>query len=570
MHRPHSLLPRHVRRFAPLVIVVIAAVAAAGCKGTETAKSAGPADVGGTIVIATAADAGTLLPPLTSSITDREVTDLLYDRLADIGQDLNTVGDKGFVPQLAERWEWSADSLSIAFHINPHAKWHDGQAVRASDVRFSVNLIKDPALGSQALPLIGNVDSISVRDSLTAVAYFKKRVPDQFYDLVYQVSILPEHILANTPPAQLKAAEVGRRGIGSGRFRLAKWDAGARIELVADTLNYRGRPKLDRVVFSIAPDFNGAVTRFFAGDADVFENLRAEQIARIASDTARRAIRLPSLGYVFFAMNATDPKAPGRPHPIFGERAVRRALSMAVDRRAMLKNVFDTIAAFGYGPFPHSVSVADTTLPQLAYDTTKAKALLDSAGWLAGPDGVRAKNGRRLEFSITTPSSSAARHKYAVLLQDAFRHVGAVANLDESDFPSYLAKLNAHTFDAEMENFNTDPSVSGFKQTWSTSGIKDGQNHTSYSNPTVDAYLDSATNAFDTARSKAYARRAFEAIMDDAAGIWLYDTPTMAGVHKRIHPAGMRADAYFAGLADWWIPASERNERDKIGLRPAP
>ena len=567
MPSSYCLSLRHARRRASLVVAAIAVVS---CKGMETAAVAGPADVGGTIVIATPADAGTMLPPLLYSNTDRAVTDLLYDRLADIGQDLNTVGDKGFVPQLAERWDWAGDSLSIAFHINPHAKWHDGQPVRASDVRFSVNLIKDPALGSTALPLVANIDSIAVRDSLTAVAWFKQRTPDQFYDLVYQVAILPEHILANTPAAQLKTAEVGRRGIGSGRFRLSKWEPGSRIELIADTANYRGRPKLDRIVFSIAPDFNGAATRFFAGDADVFENLRAEQIARVAADTARRALHLPTLSYNYFDMNMVDPKAPGRPHPIFGDKAVRRALSMAVDRRAMLKNVFDTVGQLAYGPFPRSMSVADTTLPQIPYDTTKAKALLDSAGWLVGPDGVRARNGHALEFSISSPSSSAARHQYAVLLQDAFRRVGASAKLDESDFPSYVAKINVHNFDTEMANFGTDPSVSGFKQTWSSAGIGGGQNHSSYSNRAVDALLDSATNAFDPARRKAYSRRAFETIMDDAPGIWLYEPPTLAGIHKRIHTTGLRADAYFSGMADWWIPASERTARDKVGLRPAP
>jgi ABC-type transport system substrate-binding protein len=100
-----------------------------------------------------------------------------------------------------------------------------------------------------------------------------------------------------------------------------------------------------------------------------------------------------------------DAKQPGQPHPIFGDRAVRRALTMAVDRRAMLKNVFGAYGIPLYGPFPHTISVADTTLPQLPYDTTRARALLDSAGWLPGPDGVRVKDGRRLEFGITTPVS---------------------------------------------------------------------------------------------------------------------------------------------------------------------
>ena len=481
------------------------------------------------------------------------------------------MGDKGFRPQLAERWDWAPDSLSIAFHINPHARWHDGLPVRASDVRYSVNLTKDPALGSPAAPLVTNIDSVSVRDSLTAVAWFKKHTPEQFYDLAYQIVVLPEHILGNTPAAKLKDAEVGRRGIGSGRFRLAKWEPGAKIELVADTANYRGRAKLDRVIFTIAPDFNGAVTRFFAGDADLFELLRPEHLARMVHDTARRLQRYPTLQYSIFDMNLRDPKAPGQPHPIFGERAVRRALTMATDRRAMLKNAFDTIGQALYGPFPHAMPVADTTLPQIPYDTIKAKALLDSAGWLAGPDGVRAKNGRRLEFAISVPSSSANRKQYAVLLQDAFRRVGASATLDQTDYATYMSKLTTHAFDAQMANYATDPGVSGFKQSWSTAGIgKDGGNYGAYSNPLVDAMLDSATTTFDPARTKAYARRAFETIIEDAPGIWLYETPAVMGLQKRIHTTTLRADGYWSGIADWWIPASQRNARDRIGLRPAP
>jgi peptide/nickel transport system substrate-binding protein len=554
-------------RWTPAAIVAVALFA---CKDV-TPTTAGPNDIGGTMVVATASEPGTMMPALVASQMDRAVTDLLYDRLADIGDDLNTIGDKGFKPQLAERWEWGKDSLSIAFHLNPRARWHDGVPVRASDVRYSLNLTKDPAVGSPALPLVSNVDSVSVRDSLTAVAWFKRHTPEQFYDLVYQVPIVPEHILGNTPNAQIKTSEVARRGIGSGRFRLARWDAGQRVELVADTANYRGRPKLDRIVYAPNPDFSSAVTRFFAGDADMFEQLRPEQLARMKSDTVRRALRYPTFQYSYFMFNFVDPKQVTRPHPIFSERAVRRALSMAVDRRAMLRNVFDTLGQQLYGPFPRSISVADTTVPQLAYDTTKARALLDSAGWVLGADGVRAKNGRRLEFAISTPSSSATRHQYAILLQDAFRRIGAAARIDETDAASTNAKLNTHGFDAMLVNFATDPSVGGFKQSWSTAGMaKDGANYAAYSNPVVDALLDSATTSFDPARTKSYARRAFETMIEDAPAIWLYEPPTVMGVDKRIHTANMRADGYWSGLADWWIPAAQRSARDKIGLRPTP
>ena len=553
-------------RWAPLAL---AAALLAGCKGTET-SSAGSGDVGGTMVIALPGDVGTLMPLLVASQADREITDLLFDRLAEIGDEMSTIGDTGYTPRLAESWQWAPDSLSIAFRLHPKARWHDGRPVRASDVRYSVALVKDPAFGSPASPLIGNIDSVSVKDSLTAVAWFKKHTPEQFYDLVYQVVIVPEHILGNTPAAQLKSADVARRGIGSGRFRLAAWQPGQRIELIADTANYRGRAKLDRVVYAVSPDFNAAAARFFSGEADMFEQLRPEQIAKVQGDSQRRLVRYPSFQYAYLAFNLVDPKQTSQPHPIFADRAVRRALTMAVDRRAMLTNVFGTLASPLYGPFPSTVAVADTGLPQIPYDTAKARALLDSAGWTVGADGVRTKGGRRLEFGISTPNSSATRHQYAVLLQAAFRRVGASARLDETDFAAYAAKQGTHGFDTEIAVYVTDPSPSGFKQSWTSAGIaKDGSNFPSYSNPVVDALLDSAAAAFDPARTRSHARRAFEIIIDDAPGIWLYQPPTVAGLHKRIRTATMRPDGYWSHMADWWIPAGERTARDQIGLRAA-
>ena len=560
----------HATRWTP---AAIAAFSLFGCRDVpqQQPQAAGPADVGGTMVIASPSQPDVILPSLQTQLIEKQVSDLLYDRLAEIGDDLATVGDKGFKKQLAERWEWAPDSLSIAFHLDPRARWHDGQPVRASDVRYSFNLMRDPAFGSPAAPLITNIDSISVRDSLTAVAFFKRHTPEQFYDLVYQVSIVPEHILGNTPPAQLKTAEVGRRGIGSGRFRLAHWEPGKRFELVADTLNYRGRPKLDRVVFSPSPDFNSAVARLFSGDADFFEQLRPDNVVKLAGDTMHRVVPYTSLQYTYLALNLLEPANPGQPHHIFSDRAVRRALTMAVDRRSMLKSVFGAVGNPSYGPFPRSMPVADTTLPQLPYDTLRAGALLDSAGWTVGPDGVRTKNGQRLEFTISTPASSAFRRQYAVLLQDAFKHVGAAVKVDETDMSGFVAKNHDRLFDAMLETYGTDPSVSGFKQSWSSAALgKDGSNYSSYANPTVDALLDSATYTFDPARTRAYARRAFEIMIEDAPGIWLYEPPMVAGIHKRIHTTHMRADGFWAGMPDWWIPASERTPRDRIGLRPTP
>jgi peptide/nickel transport system substrate-binding protein len=542
----------------------------AGCDaGLRAGSSVDQSDVGGTIVLASAGDADVLFPPLSFSATGKAVSDLVFDKLAEIGADLNTIGDRGFTPRLARRWSWAPDSLSIAFEIDPRARWHDGRPVRATDVRFSFDVLRDPAVGSPFAGLVASIDSVTARDSMTAVAWFKKRSPEQFYDFVYQVPVIPEHVYGAVPRAQLKSSDLLRRPVGSGRFRFVRWDPGVRVELAADTANYRGRAKLDRVIWSISSDGPSAAAKLLSGEADFWEQLTPDQLARVAKDSALRVQPFPGLQYAFMAMNLRERKGT-RPHPVFGDRAVRRALSMAMDRRAMLRNVFDTVGQISYGPFPRAQSVADTTLELPPYDVAYAKSLLDSAGWRETPNGVRQKHGRPLEFGLTVPQSSRARMAYAVLIQEQLRGVGARVNVETVDYPTFMARQDARDFDAMLAAFSTDPGASGTKQYWhSSSAAKGGNNFVGYTNPRFDALLDSALAAFDPAAAKRYARRAFGVLVQDAPAVWLYDVVPLAGVHRRIRVSGFRADGFWAGLADWHIPSSERIPRDRVGLATA-
>src|SRR3982750_2082553 len=110
-----------VRRAALLGVIVLL-----GCTGQESANGKTP---GGTLVISIGGDPDALVPSLLQTTAAAEMVDLIYDRLADIGDSITTVGDRGFTPRLADHWPWSSDSLSIAFHLNPNARWHDGVPV---------------------------------------------------------------------------------------------------------------------------------------------------------------------------------------------------------------------------------------------------------------------------------------------------------------------------------------------------------------------------------------------------------------------------------------------------------
>ena len=547
-------------------ITLVMCSALVGCGDRE--GTASNAATGGTVVVAVASDAGTIFPPHVFDNVGAAVRDQLYDRLADLGDDLNTVGDKSFTPRLADRWEWSRDSLSIAFHVDPRARWHDGQPVRASDVRFSYQLFTDPKVASSASQTIANIDSVSVRDSMTAVVWYKRRVPAAFYDFVYQVYIVPEHLLKDIPRDQLRTSDASRKGIGTGRFRLARWDAGQRIELVADAANYHGRAKLDRVIWSIVPDAGAALAQLLGGQADFLEFVPPDQLHLIDSSKSVRAAPYPSLQYAFMGFNEVDPKNPARPHPIFGDVRVRRAVSMALDRRGMLHNVYGGLGRIAYGPFPKSLSFADTTLQLLPYDTAAAKALLDSAGWRApSPGAVRVKNGLPLRFNLLVPVSSKPRVAYSVLIQEQLRRVGAQADLEQMQGNVLGERESKRDFDVILHAQFTDPNPSGYKQQWGSSGVPPaGQNWVSYHNPSYDALLDSALATSDASKMRGFMRRAFQIQVADAPAVWLYDVSTVAGIQNRIHPAPLRPDGWSIHLADWTIPPNERIARDRVGL----
>ena len=540
------------------------------CVGTEGPP---PRSSGGTLVISTAGGPDVLIPAVTSTIQGSQITDLVHDRLAEIGDSLNIIGDRGFTPRLADRWTWARDSLSIAFHIDERARWHDGKPVRAEDVRFTFASNKDSTLGSGIAALLTNIDSVSVPDSGTAVFWFKSRTPQQFYDAVYPLPILPAHIWREIPLSAWRASPNARAPIGSGRFRFVRWTPRGSVELAADTMNYRGAPKLSRVIWSIAPDFNTAVTRFLSGEADFFESLRPENVAAISKLPQLKVAQNKGLQYMFAQFNLRDPADRARPHRLFGDRELRRALTMAVDRNAIVRSVFDSLALPALGPTIRAYETTDPALPQIPFDLARSRQLLDSLGWRdANSDGIRERNGRPLQFSLAVPGSSAARVRMAVLLQEQLRQAGVKVDVDQLDFPAFNDRLRKRAFDVVIGGLQTQPSPGSVRQTWGTLGsrARNGQNHGSYESPVFDAYIDSALAAPDIPARRALFTKAYETIVQDAPAIWLAEPIPTVGYHQRLQLAYMRPDAWWAKIPEWWIPEDNRIARDNVPLLPAP
>jgi peptide/nickel transport system substrate-binding protein len=331
--------------------------------------------------------------------------------------------------------------------------------------------------------------------------------------------------------------------------------SGSTIEVNADPDFRRGRPKIDRLIWSIAANPDAAMLRLFSGEANFTEVLRKQDIEQMAKHPELKALHYPSMLVYFVRLNERARGGKNGPHPIFGDREVRRALTMAVDRRRAVTTVFDSATPVAVGPITSALGTYDASLPRIPFAPDSAAAILERRGWVMGKDGVRHKGAQPLRFSVLVPSTSTQRQQMVVLLQDMLKRVGAQVDIERVDFPTMGARGQAHDYDAAFEGMSLDPTPSGIRQEWSTAAATgEGTSNTGYyMSSAFDAVVDSAVASRDPQAAIAQYRRAYATLIDDAPGIWMYELPSIAGMSVNVHPAPMRADLWFAHLADWTI-----------------
>jgi peptide/nickel transport system substrate-binding protein len=490
-----------------------------------------------------------------SSTTGRQITELVYDYLTEVGLSLNTLDDKTFARRLAEAWEWSTDSLSLAVHLQPDARWHDGKPVRASDVTYSYSIYSDSTFSSMASQL-AQIDSATAPDSLTAVFWFKKRYPLQFYDATSQMLILPRHVYGAIPTKSLNEAATKIKPVGSGRYRFVAENPSQSVELTADTANYRGAPNINRLIWQVFGSPDEAARAVLAGEADVYDVMRPGDVTAAATRPNVKVIMSPGSDYAFMTFNLK--------RPLFASRELRQALTMAVDRAAMARNVFDSLALPGLGPTVRYFPSTDQSLKQIDYEPEGAKAILDSLGWRTGNSGgIRSKNGKELRFKVILPSTSSNRRQMGTLLQEQLRKVGVAVDLDQMDFSTFNNRLVKRDFDAALASWHLGTSPASIRILWTSEAAENGQNYGAYTSKLFDTYVDSAIASFDPVKSKSFYTRAYQTTIHDAPAIWLYEPKLVIGIHRRIETKPFRPDAWWWSLADWSIPVSGRIPRDQ-------
>jgi peptide/nickel transport system substrate-binding protein len=318
----------------------------------------------------------------------------------------------------------SKDGLTITYHIRKGVRWADGAPFDADDVVFSTAVVNNPA--NNEATRFDQITKVDEPDKFTVVYHLKKPYSPAtvsfFSSCCANPSLLPKHLLARYP--NINDVPYNALPVGIGPFRFARWDRSKQVVLVANPLYWRGRPKLNTIVYKIVPDRDTLLAQLAAHHVDMWYQFSGAYLARIQELPAFSVFRQPSYAYSHYDFNLT--------HAAVSDPVVRQALRLALDRQAIVDKV------------EHGVGVVqDSVTPKTApyfvdvgttpYDPAKANALLDRAGWARGADGIRAKDGVRLDLKLATRSGTPEIDKQLELVGEDWKQIGVA--LDVRRYP---------------------------------------------------------------------------------------------------------------------------------------
>jgi peptide/nickel transport system substrate-binding protein len=514
------------------VIVLAAPLACAAEKG--------PAVDPATLVVGTRAEPRTLNPVAITSSEGHQVAALIFQKLLEEQDDFMS-----FRPQLAREWTVSPDGLDVTFVLRDDARWSDGKPVTARDVRFTWMVHTDTTVAWPSASIKSRIRDVEVKDARTAVFHFSEPYLYQVMDANDGV-ILPEHLLGSIPRAQLKTAPFGRAPVGNGPYLVARWESGQYLELARNPRFAGAAPRIERVLIKFVPDVVTLSSQLKAGEIDLLEAVQAADLAGIrASRSDVSILDVPSRRMSFIAWNLA--RAP------FGDRRVRRALTTAIDRRAIIENVWAGYAKECTSPIVPLLWAFDATIPAVPFDPAAARAALGAAGFQdADGDGRLERDGKPFAFELLV-NDAQSRVDAVTLVQAQLKRVGIQVDVRVMEYGAYIDRILAMDFEAAFVEWKVPTKVDLTQLFHSRARRPAGYNFISYANPEVDALIDEALAQRDMEKARALWSRAQRAIYDDQPYTFIAVPQELTAIDDRFCRVTPSAISIFAHIADWRI-----------------
>lgn len=455
-------------------------------------------------------------------------------------------------PYAARAWEWSADRRALTLHLVSGIRWHDDAPTTARDVVFTIDAARDPGTGFWRAADLANVDSAIARDDSTTVVLF--RDPQAAFPLVLcELPILPAHLLASVPHAEMRRAAFNLNPVGNGPFRFVDRRAGAhwtfrRNEKFSAALG--GPPRLAGLVVTVVDEPTTKFAGLASGDLDV---------AGISPTMASLARRDPSMRVVEYPILFSTGIAFDVSKPPFDDARVRRAISLSIDRKRIVDAALAGYGTPASGPVPPESPLALRS--SAMRDTAAADALFDAAGWTRQRDGTRAKAGRPFDFELLTVGTGDNALEQLVQADLASRGVHVSIRQVELGTFLTLARAEHKTFDALVSGVPGDVSLSFLASMFETRQQRGALDYTGFHSPELDA-LFARTRSATTDSARADAWRDVQRFLDQQQPVaWIYHSRGLQGVSSRLRNVRMDLRGELASLAQWEVSSVSAGHR---------
>jgi peptide/nickel transport system substrate-binding protein len=519
----------------------VAAVAGLAVATLAACSSSGSAGSTSSLNIISAEPTSGLDPNTAVTPTSLRVMELIYDTLVDYDPKGN------LVPDLATKWTPGADGLSYTFTLRSGAKFSDGSAITAADVKFSLErAAKGQALGNA----LAEMKSVAVVDPSTVTVSLAK--PSRVF--LNALARVGNAAIVSQKAVESNSSYFSKPTATSGPWTLKQWTTQSNLTLTANTNYWRsGYPKIKTILYTFSNDATSEASAVEAGTADMTFPMAPNDAIRLQKSGSITYYPTPTPGVVMWGLDKSKPP--------FNDVRVRQALAFAVPRADKQTACWNDIGANATGQLVFEGNWAYT--PGYAkYDVakqdglTQAGALLDAAGWKVGPGGVRQAQGVAgvadgTKFQVTVPYENnwaQARCNTQLLQQDlqplgvkitpqAFDPATFYPDVAKNKFAMYHAGDQWATIDDEMQQgFTCKGQVTDLIAKWC--------------NPQVDSLIAQAQATLDTAKAKQLYAQVQQIVEDQQPAIVTGNQYAVVGVAKKVHGYVPRADGSNRSLIE--------------------
>jgi len=464
---------------------------------------------------------------------------MLFDGLVTVDEQLRPK------PHLAEKIQQSENGLEYTVTIRRGVKFHDGKELTADDVVFTYSIPLSPDYNGERSSDFEMIESIEKLDKYTVK--FRLREKDaSFLPVTLSYGILPKHLLKNVQVAKLKEHKFNTsQPVGTGPFRFVKWEKNGFVELAANEHYFLGKPRIKSIKYKIVHNQEVLYEQLKNGEvhyAPEIELTNVKKIKRLRGLDVQSNI---SHSYVFIGWNEKN--------ELFQDKKVRQALTMAINRKAIVRKILHRQGKEAHIPETPIASIFTDEIQTLKYNRREAKKLLKEAGWEdTDRDGILDREGKDFSFTLKTNKGNVVREKVALLVQKQLKEIGIDVKTEFWEWEDLIKQISPPNWDYDA--LILEWSLSKFPNHFDifhSSQREYGLNFVWWENEQADLLLSKSRKIMDESERKQIYKEIFQIIEDEQPYTVLYYPKEFRALPERLNGYIFHPKNYFYKVHEW-------------------